>query len=723
MSLDGDRSTDEYIVTALQIFHYCGANSTNTLRVDDLIDKFAPFVKTNKAEYSYLRSLLDPDQSNPEITVSMLASTLNKYSENQKIKVDLDESFNLKSEQGPHDSDSGISTDGFQLLEELQCELREKSHLAHQLRTQLEYSDRHHEEALAALSAERDTLRAHLNMLRDESSALGAVRRDYEEACERLCGAERALGDARRDLDAARRAARVLTEQVALLETEKLTLQELLSKSKEECHRINDMYASRQSTLLVENETLRTEHAHLTARLQDQDEFMQHIIKEKDLLEMELKDLLNKSNQTHLRLDRSIDVSYTEDQMLTALDTLSADSRFTQEGRLLDEESFVKALREDQGRVTNMSLFDEIRLSFCNMSRHNLTDLNSTQPSDKQSEHDNSLITAATQTENELYSLDKKDDICICKRETYDDYKPLRNSTTQTDERECYSYNKDDICSNDDNIKCRINYDVSFNTSSCQTIDFPLSEPYAYIHKKQYKNIETQDKMTNTSCQLLEVFKDIEVMNFGTQTDAIEIQPYVNNNNDPVCIECHKCVECDRLNKYITKLERELKHAHYTAEEMQIEFDKYEINLNRLKRYVDDGHEDNRHLKTVVDSLRAKLDTLEGTRAGQGDKMNNSMGIQTESEQSSVSTQADIPCTDCTSRVIPHRGLGRYFWEPLRCAFQLLAALCFVCALCALCGVSRARRACREPLPWRWLQPHDLLDLLLSVEYVADVPM
>nr|XP_026486580.1 uncharacterized protein LOC113393752 isoform X1 [Vanessa tameamea] len=422
MSLDGDRSTDEYIVTALQIFHYCGANSTNTLRVDDLIDKFAPFVKTNKAEYSYLRSLLDPDQSNPEITVSMLASTLNKYSENQKVKVDLDESFNLKSEQGPHDSDSGISTDGFQLLEELQCELREKSHLAHQLRTQLEYSDRHHEEALAALSAERDTLRAHLNMLRDESSALGAVRRDYEEACERLCGAERALGDARRDLDAARRAARGLAERLALLETEKQTLQELLSKSKEECHRINDMYASRQSTLLVENETLRTEHAHLTARLQDQDEFIQHIIKEKDLLEMELKDMLNKSNQTHLRLDRSIDVSYTEDQMLTALDTLNADSRFTQ-------------------------------------------------------------------------------------------------------------------------------------------------------------------------------------------------------------------------------------------------------------------------------------------------------------EQSSVSTQADIPCIDCTSRLIPHRGLGRYFWEPLKCAFQLLAALCFVCALCALCGVSRARRACREPLPWRWLQPHDLLDLLLSVEYVADVPM
>lgn len=62
---------------------------------------------------------------------------------------------------------------------------------------------------------------------------------------------------------------------------QKLTLQELLNKSKAECHRINEMYASRQSALLEENETLKNEHADLTTRLQDQEEFMQQIIKEK----------------------------------------------------------------------------------------------------------------------------------------------------------------------------------------------------------------------------------------------------------------------------------------------------------------------------------------------------------------------------------------------------------------------------------------------------------
>ncbi|CAH2095948.1 unnamed protein product [Euphydryas editha] len=714
MSLDGDRSTDEYIVTALQIFHYCGANSTNTLRVDELMDKFAPFVKTNKTEYSYLRSLLDPDQSNPEITVSMLASTLNKYSENQKVKVDLDESFNLKSGQVPHDSDSGISTDGFHLLEELQCELREKSHLAQQLRTQLDYSDRHHEEALAAITAERDTLRAHLNMLREESSSLSHVRRDYEEACERLVASERALDEARRELDAARRRARLLTDQVALLETEKLTLQELLSKSKEECHRINDMYASRQSTLLEENETLRTEHADLSARLQDQEEFMQQIIKEKVLLEMELKDMLNKSNQTHLRMDRSIDVSYTEDQMLTALDSLNADSRFTQEGRLLDEEAFVKALREEQGRATNMSLFDEIRLSF-NMSRHNVMDLNCT-PTDKQCEFDVSLITVATQTDNNSL-VDNKED--ICRVQNRNDYDTLCSISTQKE-------TKLDSCLNED-FKVR-RYD-SLNTSYDETTDLPKSDTYNDTHNIQ-RQIKTHDKTTNTSRHLLEVFKDIEVMNFGTQTDSNNIEICVNNNNVPACIDCNKCVQCDRLNKYTTKLEIELKHARVTAEEMQKDLDRYEDNLNMLQRFLNQGNERNNFLKSVIDNLKVKLDVLEGACASQGDKMEElfcntrSEGIQTESEESSVSIQAEMPCTNCVKSQTSQNSLRRYLWEPLKCLFQLFAVLCFVCALSALCGITRRRRAaCRDPLPWHWLQPHDLIDLLLSVEYVADVPM
>lgn len=45
----------------------------------------------NRSEYIFLKTLLDPDQDNPEIDVIKLANTLHKYSESQKAKVDLDE--------------------------------------------------------------------------------------------------------------------------------------------------------------------------------------------------------------------------------------------------------------------------------------------------------------------------------------------------------------------------------------------------------------------------------------------------------------------------------------------------------------------------------------------------------------------------------------------------------------------------------------------------------
>ncbi|CAK1580542.1 unnamed protein product [Parnassius mnemosyne] len=640
MDLNEDSSTDEYFVTAVQIFDYCGVDSTATLQVDALMEKFAPFIKTNKSEYSYLKSLLDPEQSNPEVTVSALATALNKYSESQK-KVDLEESFNLKNGQTPHDSDSGISSDGFQLLEELQCELKEKAHIAQQLRSQLDFTDRQHEEALAAITAERDSLRAHLNMLREENMTLTHVRRDYEDAIDRLCCSERSLEEVKRELDMSRKRARVLTEQVAALESEKLTLQELLSKSKDECHRINEMYASRQSVLLEENETLRTEHADVSARLQDQEEVMQQVIKEKILLEMELKDMFNKSNQTHMRLDRSIDVSYTEDQMLTALDSLNADSRFSQDNRILDEESFINALKEDQGRPTNMSLFDEIRLSFCNISKHNITDLNSSRNFDKSCVHcDTLLVMASTQTDE--YEL------CICS----------------------------------------------------ETVD---------------------SKMVPST------------LDIAIQTDSAlaENVSYVNNNNVETCIDCSKCLECEKLKENATKLESDIQHSNFTIAEMQSEIDRYEENVIILQKMADEECDGNRKLKALIDNLKLNLELIDSKYSDPSGKFNTvccetcNAQVQTESEYASVSTQAELPCFECDKRKteVQHRSLKRYFWFSLKCLFQVFAVVCFVCAVCALGGVARRGARCREPVPWSWLRAQDLVDLLLRIEYVADVPM
>ncbi|CAB3227223.1 unnamed protein product [Arctia plantaginis] len=667
MSLDrSGLSADEYYATALQIFDYCGAESTGTLRVDTLMDKFAPFVKTNKAEYSYLKSLLDPAEDNPEISVTMLAKTLHKYSEDQKSKVDLDESFNLlKSGQAPQDSDSGISTDGFQLLEELQCELREKSHLAHQLRSQLDFTDRQHEEALAALTADRDALRTHLNILREENSNLNHIRHDYEEVCERLCSNDRALDESRREIEAFRRKNKIMTEQVSLLENEKLTLQELLAKSKAECHRINEMYAARQSALLEQNEALRTEHADLSARLQDQEEFVQQMIKEKVLLEMELKDLLNKSNQTQLRMDRSIDISYTDEQMLTALDSLNVDSRFSQDNRILDEESFINALKEDHGRTTNMSLFDEIRLSFSNMSRFNATGNNSI-VGDKHLDSfacDTSFIAVGTQTDIEVFDDHNRSSLSI---------------DTQTD------------------IESYFNGD---NVQNVNTVPFIA--------------IGTQtDNSANNAC----------LNTAETQTDWIDTSD--NNNNHA------KCHECEKANVYTTKLEKDVVMSNHAVAEMQLELNKYENKLNVLEKFIEERNERNSFLQDIIKSLETKIDILQNACIKQKERLDSltqdEYVVKNKCDLSSVSTQADIPCLDCEKRTVGrHRHLRRFFWSPLKCLFQMFAVMCFVCACAVLYGVSRrARPACpRDAVPWRWLHAQDLVDLLLRIDYVADVPM
>ncbi|KAJ0176451.1 hypothetical protein K1T71_007630 [Dendrolimus kikuchii] len=730
-------SVDDYFVTALQIFDYCGADNSRTLRVDALMDKFAPFVKTNKAEYSCLKTILDPDHENPEINVTKLAKALHKYSETQKSKVDLDESFNLKSGQVPQDSDSGISTDGFQLLEELQCELREKTHLAHQLRSQLDFTDKQHEDVMATMIAERDSLRAHLNMLRDENMTLTHVKRDYEEACDRLCGSEQALNDARRELESVRKKARVLHEQVSCLENDKLTLQEQLTKSKEECHRINEMYAARQSALLEENETLKTEHADLASKLQDQEEFMQQIIKEKVLLEMELKDTLNKSNQTHLRMDRSIDISYTEDQMLTALDSLNADSRFTQENRLLAEDSFLNALDEDHGRVTNMSLFDEIRLSFYNKSRLNMTDLNNLSQYEKYSavdiSHDigvdeNMLNDNAYEAQScSVRSVDTQTcsavSIIITKAPNY----CSRSVAAQTSDKDINSHENVAPVIETVSKETETNDNQSNLNVNKVCIGKASVEPQTYF--KEALNTKTVETTTYDK-QFYINMNTAQTQTEGTQT--IENLPCICNKNNNVHNPIN-CLECAKSNKYTTKLETDLKQSHYRIKDMEVELDHYEENLNDLQKFIEEGKSANRVLQSVINNLKAKIEVLEQACSNQRDLINEmcrvtrSVECQADVDLVSVGTQAEAPCVDCENRkvVTPQRNLRRFFWEPIKCLFQIFAVICFICAISVLYGVTRRWHApCkREPLLWRWFNVQDIMDLLLRIEYVSDVPM
>lgn len=67
------------------------------------------------------------------------------------------------------------------------------------------------------------------------------------------------------------------------------------------------------------------------------------------------------------------------------------------ENQLFDEESFLNALKEEQGRPTNMSLFDEIRFSYCH-PRQNTSEINENQFDNCIDYFENSCYTIGTQT-------------------------------------------------------------------------------------------------------------------------------------------------------------------------------------------------------------------------------------------------------------------------------------------------------------------------------------
>lgn len=219
-----------------------------------------------------------------------------------------------------------------------------------------------------------------------------------------------------------------------------------------------------------------------------------------------------------------------------------------------------------------------MRLSFCNLSRYAFKDFNNSQNIDRHSETGSTNVPAETQTE--VINVD-----CCCKKYSSTNI----NSATQTgNESFDFYYDRKDA----------ISYELV--SASTQTI----------FNGTDYKNFNTGNKATNTSSQVFEVFRHIEVMNKGVQTND-EFESYNNNNNVQNCIECTKCMECDRLRKYTNRLEIEVKKSDVVVEEIKRDVGLYEDNLDLLRRFVDEGNERNVLLKSAVDSLRARLLDLE----------------------------------------------------------------------------------------------------------------
>lgn len=337
------------------------------------------------------------------------------------------------------------------------------------------------------------------------------------------------------------------------------------------------------------------------------------------------------------------------------------------DSRLLDEDSFVNALKEDHGRPTNISLFDEIRLSFCNMSRHNTTDMNTTEPIEKPLLYDS--ITASTQTDDKLYYVNKNEMFKPCDCKVIESNTFAVDLATQTDICDIKDDNHSilDVEIKQNNIRAKENLilDAEVNTNNVKDKDdvilatktnkvkeniilfdskitkknkdpqkiekirekekrynlfmknrmqsrslsdpnvgIPKNEPNHLLFKNENPKTDTKNQATMTCIDVFEIFKDTEVMNIGTQTDTNEIEHTANNNNIQVCFDCTKCVECDRLKNYTTKLENDIKLSNLTITEMKSKLDEYEKSLEDLTRFVDEGNKTNRFLNDEVDSTK-----------------------------------------------------------------------------------------------------------------------
>lgn len=258
------------------------------------------------------------------------------------------------------------------------------------------------------------------------------------------------------------------------------------------------------------------------------------------------------------------------------------------ENRILDEESFLNVLKEDQGRATNISLFDEIRLSFSNKSRLNFTDNNLCERCNM----NNSLSTIATQTDegfNECKPCVESDKVEIT----------VASTETQTD----VTFTTD----------CEPNSQKSMTTIETQTGDYKTS---VEGNKVEISSITTQTstddvKLINMASQTIGSLLKPRVIRVVTraqsksfknkntvETQTEEIEPCFNKNkvyNDP-------CFECEKAHKYISQLENKIASCEVLLSEMENNFDHVQKVAEKTK---------NISLDSLVEKFIEKVENLE----------------------------------------------------------------------------------------------------------------
>lgn len=314
---------------------------------------------------------------------------------------------------------------------------------------------------------------------------------------------------------------------------------------------------------------------------------------------------------------------------------------------MLDDDAFTKALKEhDFGRASNLSLFDEIRLSFCNMSRRDIPEcfgnmsksqmleFNDTQCEKCDSQRDLSTSTAETQTDD---NTDNNNVECVdCSKictECVKQHQNVVNLQSELDlSNEKISILQTKLNQYEDNLniiqRCADHLHIDKVSYGTQTDKQPII-PCNDCIEKDFECYQLKDDITKLNLNLEELKQKVISIKSElalNQVNSNVLQDYINGmaietrvvetqTDSPIepalKASTSQCLECEKLKDYTTKLEHDVVYANNNLSELHLDLNKYENTLNVLQKHVDEGMERNNFLEAMSGSLQARVHALE----------------------------------------------------------------------------------------------------------------
>lgn len=219
------------------------------------------------------------------------------------------------------------------------------------------------------------------------------------------------------------------------------------------------------------------------------------------------------------------------------------------ENQLLDVESFFN--EEEQGRPTNMSLFDEIRLSFC-PTRQNASEINENQFDNCIDNFENSFYTIGTQTDEDFNENDGSKSDC---RESLKPQTEIHKLTqgTQTEDYICDCKPQTNV-TKQALVTIGSSMETNNNIESLKCLQCEKLKSYKTILEKDLNSSQTTVKDLQQELDTYEGNLDLleKFLNDGNNTNTY-LQTVVQSLQSKLCImEAAVTEQTDRLDVLVT---------------------------------------------------------------------------------------------------------------------------------------------------------------------------